>query len=79
MNWLWKLATALAVLTAFYAVWDNGRRVLRLERQVCDTVTASIAQVETIAYYRDHPDEKAAALANNRETLRRFHCPIEKE
>lgn len=75
MSWWWKLSTALTLALSIYAIWDNSRRVLRLERQVCDTVYESNARLDTLSYYEDHPDEKAELRADNRRVLMRFHCP----
>lgn len=77
MNLVWKFALVLSLLAALFSIYDNGQRVLRLERQVCDTVYESNERINTLAYYREHPGERVQALADNRTVLRRFHCPIE--
>lgn len=74
-NLIWKLSVALTLALSIYAIWDNGRRVLRLERQVCDTLYESNARLDEIAYYREHPAEKQMVLDDNRRVLMRFHCP----
>lgn len=75
MNVFWKVATSVALSVSLYAIYDNGVRVGRLEFQVCETVYVSMERLETLAYYREHPDEKAESLEDSRVTLRRFHCP----
>lgn len=39
------------------------------------TITQSDAAIDTIQYYREHPDERARAHQNNQDTLNKFIVP----
>jgi hypothetical protein len=74
-NYRWKIVVFFAVAVSFYSIYENGQRVQRLERQVCDTVVQQIKRIDGLDYYKTHPKEKIDALQDNVEVLERFHCP----
>lgn len=78
-NFIWKLAIALSVATSLVSIYQNGKQVDRLEKQVCDTVTVQVEALPRLMYYRKNPDELREALANSRATLERFHCSLPPE
>lgn len=76
LGWRWKLAITVTLLIALYAIFDNTRRVAKLEKQVCDTVLESDKRLDELQYYRIYPEEKEEAKRANRIVLERFHCPL---
>jgi hypothetical protein len=74
-NYRWKLVVFFTLAIALYGIYENGQRVQRLERQVCDTVVKQIERIDGLDYYKTHPQEKIEALQDNVDVLERFHCP----
>jgi hypothetical protein len=74
-NTFWRVAVALALASSLFAIYDNGRRVDRLEGQVCESLAISRVNLDTLEYYKEHPDEREDARRNIEADLRRFHCP----
>jgi hypothetical protein len=50
----------------------NCRGIEDLKAQIFDTATSQITRLPTIAYYREHPGELKAALADAQKTANRF-------
>lgn len=71
----WKLATAFTLILSIFAIYNNSESVRKLELQVCATLHESNARIETLDYYKTHPDEKAQIKRDNMVVLRRFDCP----
>jgi hypothetical protein len=74
-NTFWRIAIVLAFAAALFAIYDNGRRVDRLESQVCESLAVSRINLDTLDYYKEHPDERADAERNILADIERFHCP----
>jgi hypothetical protein len=74
-NTFWRVAVGLAFLASLFSIYDNGQRVDRLEGQVCESLSASMTNINTLQYYKDHPLEAEEQRARLLEDLSRFHCP----
>lgn len=73
---IWRVAVAAALFASLFSIYDNSERVKRLEGQVCATLTQSESTLDTLEYYREHPDEREEARKALQENKRRFHCPV---
>jgi hypothetical protein len=83
-----SIATAAALSTIAITVHNRDSRqadinaavchaVVKLDGAITDSLNRSLTAIPKIQYYKDHPDERKAQLANIRDDINNFKPPPE--